>query len=346
MDANDRKQGLLFMKLPPSGATLVWLVRDTLRQSLACGVFWILLAISIVSTLVCLSAGVEGGVTISSQAPEFLPANDRDAQHPDKIKHSGVAILSGNFTLAGGAVRIPLARDARGAVHFVQLVLAGGVADTLGFLLAMIWTAGFLPSFLEARSASVLLSKRTPRWLLLWGKYLGVLTFVALQAVIFVGSTWLALGCRTGIWDTAYLLCIPLLLLHFAIFFSVSVLLAVWTQSTVLCVFGSIFFWCLAWGMNYGRHAAALAARAVPEGTFSPRFSQLADVGYWLLPKPADLGALLYDTVGEDHDFARLLDYSALESQGFSMALAVASSVVFALVVMLTATYSFETLDY
>src|SRR5262249_23044651 len=139
---------------------------------------------------------------------------------------------------------------------FLQLLLAGGVADAAGLLLALVWTAGFLPTFLEPASASVLLAKPVPRWSLLAGKYLGVLAFVAFQATVFVGGTWLALAARTGIWDATYLLCIPVLLLHFAIFYSVSALIAVCTRSTVACVLGSVLFWFVCWGMNYGRHAA------------------------------------------------------------------------------------------
>ena len=79
-----------------------------------------------------------------------------------------------------------------------------------------------------------------------------MLTFVGFQVVLFVVLTWLALGLRTDVWDMTYWWCIPLLLLQFAVFYSFSVLLAVITRSTVACVFGSVLFWLLAWGINYG----------------------------------------------------------------------------------------------
>src|SRR4030088_1674685 len=97
------------------------------------------------------------------------------------------------------------------------------------------------------------------------GKYAGVLAVVFLHLVVFVGGTWLGLGAHTGVWNASYLLCVPILLLHFAIFFSFSLLLAVCTRSTVVCVFGSIVFWFLCWGMNYGRHAVVTAAHLAPE---------------------------------------------------------------------------------
>jgi hypothetical protein len=64
-------------------------------------------------------------------------------------------------------VSVPLARDAKTAACHLELLLAGGVADTLGLLLTLVWTAGFLPQFLDRRHISVLLTKPAPRWCLL-----------------------------------------------------------------------------------------------------------------------------------------------------------------------------------
>ena len=46
------------MKDLPILATFVWLVRDTFRQSLAQGIFWVLLVISVLSIGVCLTISV------------------------------------------------------------------------------------------------------------------------------------------------------------------------------------------------------------------------------------------------------------------------------------------------
>ena len=148
----------------------------------------------------------------------------------------------------------------------------GASPALFGLLLALVWTAGFVPTFLEPSAASVLLAKPVARWQLLLGKYFGVLTFVGFQVVLFVVLTWLALGVRTHVWNMTYWWCIPLLLLQFAIFYSFSVLLAVITRSTVACVFGSVLFWLLAWGINYGCVMARgmLEAQYVPAGTLAP----------------------------------------------------------------------------
>src|SRR5262249_2870928 len=140
---------------------------------------------------------------------EFVSPKDAKVS-PEKAKAAGLDVAGCELTLAFGAIRAPMGRDGRDAVRFLQLLLAGGVADAAGVLFALFWTAGFLPTFREPGSASVLLAKPVPRWSLLTGKYLGVLAFVAFQSSLFVIATWLALGVKTDVWDTAYLLSIPL----------------------------------------------------------------------------------------------------------------------------------------
>ena len=336
------------MKLGATLRTLGWLIRDTFRQSRASGVFWILLAISVLAVAVCASATVENGAQLASpgENPDFLPRKDYDAKELAKIKSSGVAIVSGDLKLAFGAIRIPLSRDARGAVHFLELLLAGGVADTLGLLLTLIWTAGFLPGFLESRSVAVLLAKPVPRWSLLVGKYIGVLSFVLASATIFVVGTWVAIGARTGIWDAGYLYAIPLLVLHFAMFFSVSALLAVWTQSTVVCVFGSIVFWGMAWSINYGRHALTAASDTLSTGSFSPGLTWLVDAGYWLMPKPADVNLLLFNLLGADGNFAQVFQLDKLQAHGFSFVPSIVTSLIFTALVLALSAQKLNATDY
>jgi hypothetical protein len=323
-----------------------WLVRDTFRQSFASGIFPLMLCVSLLCTLLCLSIGVEGGTKLNhTDGPaEFLPRNDPRAQDPAKAAEHGVDVVGGDLTLAFGAIRIPLGRDAEDSVRFVQALLGLGVADATGLLLVLIWTAGFLPTFLEPSSAAVMLAKPVPRWSLLAGKYLGVLAFVAVQALVFVGGTWLALGVKTGVWDPSYFLCVPMLLIHFAIFYSFSVLLAVATRSTVACVFGSILFWMLCWGMNYGRHAAvALTDLHGATG----HFSWAVEVGYWVLPKPADMSIMLIDSLQAGKFFGSVLEYQRVQEMGaYQPGLSLLTSLLFAAAVLGLSAWEFVHTDY
>jgi ABC-type transport system involved in multi-copper enzyme maturation permease subunit len=332
------------MRLSEGFVAAAWLVRDTFRQSLASGIGWLLLGLSTVCIAVCLSASATGPMSLkpADENADFLPRFDHDAHDAHKLKSSGVAVADGSLRLAFGAVRVPVSRDIRNTVHFLELILAAGVADTLGLLLALVWTAGFLPSFLDHRAVSVLLAKPLPRWGLLLGKYAGVLAFVLVQAAYLVGGTWLALALRTGVWDPGYLLCIPLLLLHFAIFFSFSLLLAVCTRSTVVCVFGSIAFWGICWGINFGHYAVTAASKLAPEGQFSASVAWAADIGYWLFPKPVDLGRLVFDLLGAESHFHPVVENVA----GASLGLSVLTSLLFTAYILFAASRQFTRMDY
>jgi hypothetical protein len=290
---------------------------------------------------VCFSVGVEGATPLHhpGELKEFLPRGAPVA--PRKAALSGVDVVSGHLTIGFGAIRLELGRDAEDAVRFFQLLLAGGVADTLGILLALLWTAGFLPGFLERASASVLLVKPVPRWVLLTGKYLGVLAFVTAQAAFFVVGTWVALGVRTGIWHAAYLWSVPILVVHFAVFFSFSALLAVWTRSTIVCVVGSLGLWFVAWGTNFAHlvrvaHESSISAARLP-----------AEVGYWLLPKPVELNFLLQELLDTTSFFARLPELNSLAlHEVFSPLTLVLTSVAFILAALGLAGRRLARMDY
>ncbi|OAI38954.1 hypothetical protein AYO40_01590, partial [Planctomycetaceae bacterium SCGC AG-212-D15] len=239
------------MKSPDLILAIRHLARDTFRQSLSSGIFWGMIAVTTVCTVFCLSVSVTGDVQRPWGERDYQSVPDFYTEDtPEDLRKANpeVQVLKGTLYLAFGAVQVKINRDREDAVHFLELTLAAGVADSAGLLLILLWTAGFLPSFLDPTASAVLLAKPLPRWSLLVGKYFGVLGFVTLQAFLFVFATWAALGIKTNVWDRSYLFCIPVLVLHFAAFYSFSVLLAVYSRNAVTCMFGSITFWlgCLA----------------------------------------------------------------------------------------------------
>jgi hypothetical protein len=301
-------------------ACLRWLVRDTLRQALSSGVCWLMLGTTALCVLGCLTARF----------------------HPGQGGGTGpVTRVEALFGLVGA----DFPADRPGAVRAVQALLASGVADTLGLLLALLWTAGFLPAFLDPASVIVLLVKPVPRWLLLLGKCLGVLVFLGAQALLFVAGTWLALGLATGAWDARYFLCLPLLLLNFTVYFSFSAMLAVTTRHTVACVFGSVAFWCLSWAANFARHALL----ALGEQSQLPALGGGAAVegAYWLLPRPLDAHLVLLEALGTGGSLGRLVDLDLLIRQGaWHPVLSLACSAAVATVLLAVAAYEFLTADY
>ncbi len=358
------------MNLPLIIRAIRWMIYDTFRQSLATRLFWAMVILNLVIVVFCFSIKIRGDEMLPL-APGEIPMrlNLQKAIelghekalpfgmviHPIGVewlseplgriiaKKEGLDIFDTKVSLGFGLIELPKSKDRVDAIRQIHVWLGGIVADTVGMFLVLIWTAGFLPSFLEPNHVTILLAKPTPRWALLLGKYLGVLFFVFLQSTIFVLGTWLALGLRSGVFDRLYLLTVPLLVIHFSIFYSFSVLLAVSTRNTVVCVLGSIVFFVLCWGLNYGRHAVVVLQ--IPG--MSSVSKTMVEIAYWSLPKPGDMSLIVYDVLQADSFSMKIPEFHELQKQGkFQAELSLLSSFVFAAVMLLISAREFKKQDY
>ena len=250
---------------------------------------------------------------------------------------------SGSLSVLFGAVGVIDGVSHDMAVRYLEFLLAALVADTLGVLLALIWTAGFLPTFIDPSAASVLLAKPPSRTALFLSRFAGVVVYVGVQALLFIGLTAAALGLRTGFWGAVYWLCVPLLFAQFTVFYAFSALLAVMTRHTVGCLVGSILFWVVCWAMNYGRHV--LVGMEPTEVTAA--VVRMADIGYWILPKPADFGLVLYDALDANRFATPGVEFRRVQEMGlFSPLWSVVSSLAFAVGLLAVAVYEFVHEDY
>jgi ABC-type transport system involved in multi-copper enzyme maturation permease subunit len=251
--------------------TLGWLIWDTFRQSLANRLFWLMLGVTILSVVFCLSISVPESAPVRDPKDPlgelYLPNDQSLAEAVAKGEH----VSSGAMTVGFGLMQVDFFRDSQSQVQFIRLVMAIGVAGVVGTLLILIFTGGFLPEFLQPSAASVLLAKPAPRWILLVGKYLGVMTFVAFHAALFVGLTWAAIGIRTSDWSPEYLLAFPLVLVHVGMIYGFSAFVGVLTRNPIAAVFGAVVFWVMCFATNYARHSAV----ALPEITRIERQNQL-----------------------------------------------------------------------
>jgi ABC-type transport system involved in multi-copper enzyme maturation permease subunit len=322
--------------LPTAIRTVRWMVRDTFRQSLASKLFWVMLGLTVLCSVFCLGTSVTDAPP--PRHPDELPFYMPKGQGDPEIREA-----QGRVSLGFGLFSFPIAKSKEHSVRQLHIWLAGVLADTVGVLLALLWTAGFLPTFLEPQSVSVLLAKPVPRWSLLLGKYLGVVIFVALHAFLFVAGTWVGLGIGTGVWDGAYLLAVPMLVLNFAVFYSFSTFLAVVSRSTVVAVFGTLVFWVLCWAMNDTRHR--LVGFAPPGNTAAA--STLVEVGYWVLPKPLDMSGVFFDVMGAEAYSMPVQEFEAVKARGqFFPELSILASMLFAGAILAIATYEFRKTDY
>jgi ABC-type transport system involved in multi-copper enzyme maturation permease subunit len=275
------------MNAPAVLYALRWLIHDTFRQTLSSRVFWILLGLSSLCIVFCLGISDEGGA-IRDEGELYSPQGEHI--HMARMAPGKVSLLFGIF-------EYPFWRTAAAEMSFLLTVFASWVGGVIGLSVALTFTAGFIPESLQPSAASVMLAKPAPRWLFLLGKYLGVVCFVALQVAIFFLGTWLALGIKTGHWPATYLTSIPIMIFHFALIFSFSVMLAVLFRSPTASVVGTLLFWILCWMINYGRHFAVVFPE-LHNGSKLPELTVLlSEAGYWLLPKPADLTLLVQQSL-------------------------------------------------
>jgi ABC-type transport system involved in multi-copper enzyme maturation permease subunit len=327
---------------PNALRTIQWMVHDTFRQSIASKLLWVMLGLTILCTVFCFGISVNGDDE-PPRHPDQLPTYMPRSQDTPEVRAEGVRVVSGRVALGFGLFQFDISKKRDDSVRLIQLWLAGILADTAGVLLAVLWTAGFLPGFLEPHSVAVLLAKPAPRWSLLVGKYLGVVLFVGLHAVLFVAGTWLGMGFSTNVWDPRYWLAVPLLILNFAIFYAFSSFLAVWTRSTVVCIFGTLLFWLLCWAMNLTRHHLV----GFDVQGITPAAAFLVESGYWILPKPLDLSGLFFEIMQAADYSTPIPELVAIKEKGqWYPELSLLTSMTFAGIILGFAAYEFRKTDY
>ena len=132
----------------------------------------------------------------------------------------------------------------RQGVYVMEKYLVNGAGSWVLLFVAIIITAGFIPSMLAKGSLDLLVSKPVGRTRLLLYKYIGGLTFVLILTTVTVVGVWLAIGIRSGIWTPNFLAIIPILTFYFAVLYAVSTTVAVFTRNTLV----AILLTGVAWG--------------------------------------------------------------------------------------------------
>ena len=138
-----------------------------------------------------------------------------------------------------------------------QYVLPVIIQWLMGFVLVFLGilvTASMIPEMLQPGSLHLLLSKPVSRGLLLLSKFAGGCTFVLLCVTQLVVGLFLIAWLRLDIWNVRLLLCIPVSVFLFSVFYSVSTFAGLIWRSSILsigvtCIFGSI---CLVVGVIGG----------------------------------------------------------------------------------------------
>lgn len=153
---------------------------------------------------------------------------------------------------------------------------------SIGLFVAILVTANIMPETFEPGSLNLLLSKPISRWGLYISKFIGGCAFVALCSVYLFLGTWLWLGIGLGVWDRAFLWSIPLYILVFMIYYSVSSLIGLSYRSTIMAIVVTGLFWafCFGVGSGYGfLNAKMQNARLIAATPIKDRLVSVNNVG-------------------------------------------------------------------
>jgi len=160
-----------------------------------------------------------------------------------------------------------------------------GLLYVFGMLLAVLASAGLIPTIFEPGRIELLLSKPVERWHILLGRYLGNLLVVALNIFYPVLALWIIFGVKTGVWTAGFLWSSLLTLFIFAVYLSVILLIGVLWESAVVATM-------VTFGMMI--LSAILFNRGTLERLLSSEWSRnVVRFLYYLLPKVVDIGQIL-----------------------------------------------------
>lgn len=135
----------------------------------------------------------------------------------------------------------------------VQSILTGVMSffvGTLGVFAAILVTSTFIPQMFEAGAVDLLFSKPISRSLLFLTRFFGAGAFIALNAAYFILGLWLITGFRFGIWSGRLMLCIPLFLFAYLVYYSVCAAAGVVWRNAIVAVIITVLFWSVCFGIQ------------------------------------------------------------------------------------------------
>jgi ABC-type transport system involved in multi-copper enzyme maturation permease subunit len=158
-----------------------------------------------------------------------------------------------------------------------------------GMLLAILASAGLIPTIFEPGRIELLLSKPVSRTHILMGRYLGNLLVIAANIFYPVIAVWLIFGIKTGVWTPGFLYSSLFTVFMFAVYLSIIVIVGVQWESAVVSTMVTFAIVVIS---------VILSFRSNLEKLLSSEWSRDAVRGlYYLLPKAVDVGKMMSDVI-------------------------------------------------
>ena len=193
--------------------TILW---DSYRLLAAKKLFWIVLLLTVLIALMYASVG-------------FTP--------------EGISMLFGAYEIKNEII----VEGSIFADYFYMMVFTDYLVPwwlgLFALVLALISVCPVFPDFLKTGAIDVAISKPMSRVTLFLVKYLGSLLFVATQVLVFCVIVFIAHGTRLGAWNFEVFWAVLLLTFVFSLIYSVAVLVAVLSKSTLFSLLVALLVW-------------------------------------------------------------------------------------------------------
>lgn len=215
-----------------------------------------------------------------------------------------------------------------------------GLAFPMILFFCIISASSFIPSMVEKGNIDVLISKPISRFNILLSKYIGSILFIFASMVFLLGSMWLIISLKTGYWNATFLYSAFSFTLTFAIMYSISVLIGLTIQSSIISIlvnFFLIFVLC-----------PLLSVRETLIFTFvkNDAVQFVFNFIYYIIPKPGEIKDITMYIITEQAIPFWKGSVNAEIGMVSPSWMSLISSVLFGIVVMSYSFYYFSKKDY
>lgn len=190
-------------------------------------------------------------------------------------------------------------------IQHTQTLLVDQIGGTFGLIFAIAATAFFVPRMVEKGAADTIFSKPVSRWALFFSRYVAGLLFVAILTSVLVLGMHLGLLLNSGYSDIGFMWSIPVMIYKYAVLHAFSLLIAVWTRSSVAAILTTLMFFAFNGCVHTGwqikewqqtRHKIEISSGEATEGddpsTLMNGMLATLDVLHFTLPKTSDAAVI------------------------------------------------------
>lgn len=113
----------------------------------------------------------------------------------------------------------------------------------VGVFVGIIVTSNMVPDMFQPGSLHLLLSKPISRSLLLLAKFIGGTAFIGMNVSYILVAFYFLVGWRLQIWNAGILICIPIFIFIFMVYYSVSMLAGLISKNAIIAIAVTGLFW-------------------------------------------------------------------------------------------------------